>query len=245
MSPRKKTRQNRLITIGKAVLLVAILASIGLMTAYVGMRMAVRGTEVQVPALVNRSVDDAMKDLEAAALKLEVVGQRYDPSVPAGAVISQYPGPAMRMKVNREVQVIVSMGKPVNPIPDLRGSTMREARLMIMQAGYEVGKISTVALERNSGEIIQQYPAPGARDISTSRVDILLGGQSPVRYVMPDLVGEHVSRVVSRLNDDGFKVGRIEYRTYQNAARGTVVKQYPEPGYPVRQGDSVNLEVAR
>jgi eukaryotic-like serine/threonine-protein kinase len=244
MSPRK-SRQHRFLTIGKAVLLIAILTSVGLMSAFIGMRMAVRGTEVQVPSLVDRTVEEARNTLEATDLKLELVGQRYDPSVPAGSVISQYPGPAVRMKVGREVQVIASLGKPVNPIPDLRGTTMREARLMIMQAGYEVGKISTVALDGNSGEILQQYPAPGVREISSSRIDILLGGQSPVRYVMPDLVGEHVSRAVARLNVDGFKVGRIEYRSYLDGSRGTVVKQYPEPGYPIRQGDSVNLEVAR
>jgi beta-lactam-binding protein with PASTA domain len=244
MSPRK-ARHNRFLTIGRAVLLIAILASVGLMSAYLGIRMAVRGTEVQVPSLVNASVDEANKILEASSLKLEVVGQRYDPAVPAGAIISQHPGPAVRMKVNREVQAIVSLGKPVNPIPDLRGSTIREARLMIMQAGYEVGKISTVAVDRSSGEILQQYPAPGAREISSSRIDILLGGQSPVRYVMPDLLGEHISRAVPTLNSSGFQVGRIEYRSYQNVARGTVVKQFPEPGYPIRQGDSVNLEVSR
>ncbi|RPJ63945.1 MAG: PASTA domain-containing protein [Acidobacteria bacterium] len=35
------------------------------------------------------------------------------------------------------------------------------------------------------------------------------------------------------------------YREYQNADKGVVVKQYPEPGYMVTREDPISLEVAR
>ncbi len=62
---------------------------------------------------------------------------------------------------------------------------------------------------------------------------------------MPDVTGQNITGVLAFFEKNGLKVKPPEYRSYQNVEKGTVVKQYPEPGYPVSEGDPISLEVAR
>ncbi len=240
-----KQLQRRFLDIGKAVLLVGILVLVGLFSAYLGIRIAVRGNEVQVPSLLKAQVESARQQLKKRRLDLDVIGQRYDPEVPKGAVIVQDPGPGGTITARRSVQVIVSLGKSVNPIPDLIGSTMREARLLVTQAGYELGNVSTVSLPGREDQIIQQYPAALSKEISNPKIDILLSMPSSRHYIMPDFLGQNLNRVMAAFNTSGIKLGKIEYRRVPGTVRGAVVKQFPEPGYMLSEDASVNLEVAR
>ena len=54
----------------------------GLSSAYLGMRLAVRGTEVEVPSITGKPVGEATEILERVHLKREVMGERFDPEIP-------------------------------------------------------------------------------------------------------------------------------------------------------------------
>lgn len=240
-----KSLHTRFRSIGKFLFLAGLLIGVGLLSGYLAMRFAVRGTEVAVPKIQGIPGEEAQKILAQAGLRLQVVGERYDAQVPKGAVISQYPGPEVSIKADREVQVILSLGPRRNPVPDLKGSTLRAAQSMILQSGYEVGHITEVTLGREKDEVIQQFPPPDAQEIMSPKIDVLVGREAPKKYIMPDLLGEHLNRAISFFDSQGFKVQRIQYRAYPGVPKGAVVKQFPEPGYVLSQTDSINLEVAR
>ena len=130
-----KRLQSKFLTLGKFVLLFAILAAVGLLSAFLAMRFAVRGTEVEVPKIQGKSVQDSRQILEKVNLRLGVSGERYDPELPPGAVISQHPGAGVQIKADREVQVILSLGVHRKPVPHVRGSPRRAAQFMILQSG--------------------------------------------------------------------------------------------------------------
>ncbi len=148
-------------TVGKSVLLIAILATVGIFSAILGIRIAVRGNEVGVPPVTGKSIDEARKVLGGRNLAVEVTGERYDTSTTAGKVLSQLPTPGGRIKSGGSVQVVMSLGPRRVPIPDLRGSTLRSARLMVTQAGYELGHVSTMTSTTAAREeVVRQYPSP-------------------------------------------------------------------------------------
>ena len=226
--------------------MIAVLVTVGMLSAVVGLRLAVRGDEVQVPALTGKTVEDAKKALSDVDLELEVSGERYDASVVAGKIVSQLPPAGVRIKENRAVQVVVSLGNRRDAIPDLAGSSVRSATLMLTQAGYELGSVSVIGrrdLDRE--QVTEQYPTPQSKEIVNTKIDVLVGRPETPRFVMPDLLGQNVTVVMSFLEKNGFTVAPPVYRNYQNADKGAVVKQHPEPGYMVRRGDPVSLEVAR
>lgn len=244
--PAEMQFSGRFLTVGKSLLLIAILVAVGIFSLLLGIRLAVRGDEVTVPALTGRTVAEAKKELTRLELLLDVTGERYDGSAPAGRIVSQSPAPGGKMKASRSVQVLVSLGARRNPIPNLVGSTLRSGRLMIAQSGYELGNVSALALgDVGREEVVQQNPTPESREVVNTRIDVLINRPRERCSIMPDLLGQNVAVVTAVLERNQLRVQPPVYRSYRNADKGVVVKQYPEPGYMVKPGDSITLEVAR
>ena len=228
------------------MVLIGILIAVGLFSAYWGMRIAVRGTEVEVPSMLGKSMGEASELLERIHLKNEVIGERFDPEFPKGTVISQHPQPGGRMKTEGRVQLIVSLGEKTNPVPDLKGASLRVARLMARQAGFEFGSISEISIAGvEKDHIVEQFPPPHSRDFLSSRIDILVSRGDFSRYVMPDVMGRNLNQVTLFFESNDFELGNIRYVDLADMSAGLVVKQFPEPGYVLTDEDSINLEVSR
>jgi serine/threonine-protein kinase len=248
--PRKKKSQlsfhHRLLNAGKFTVLAGILIAVGLFSSYLGMRIAVRGTEVEVPSILGKSVGEATRLLEEIHLRNEVIGERFDPQYPEGTVVSQHPQPGGRMKTSGKVQLIVSLGEKTNPVPDLKGASLRVAHLMAREAGFEFGNISEISIAGiEEDHIVEQFPPPHSRDFMSPRIDILVSKGNFSRYMMPDVMGQSLNRVLLFFERNDFELGNIRYVDLANLSAGLVVKQFPEPGYILTDEDSINLEVSR
>ncbi len=249
MAVNKQTKSGRFpqtfLDVGWLVLLGGILVAASLLFAMVGMRIAVRRTEVSVPAVVGMTTEQAKAVMERAELRLEVIGQRYDETAEKGRIIAQFPAAAGRLKAKRPVQVHLSLGPRTHPVPNLLGSTLRVAQLKAGQYNYEVGHVSQITREGSEKEtVIAQFPPPDSADAVSPKINILISKGVPASYVMPDVTGQNLNEVQPYLEARGFKLPSVDYRFYRNATKGTVVKQFPEPGYLLAQGDTINLEVA-
>lgn len=236
--------QSRFVGWGKICLLGGILVTAFLVSMIIGMRLAVRGHEVETPTLVGMSLSDAETVFQRLDLKLMVSGHRYDEMVPKGAIISQLPGAGVRTKENGSVQVIVSLGRRTRPIPELSGSSVRAARLLLEQEQYQLGRISELPVAEGKDVVVAQWPRPQAGTGAADRVDVLLETKLDERFVMPEFIGANLNRALLSLERLGFQT-QTYYRDYPGARRGTVVRQFPDPGYPVTLDQVVNLEVAR
>ena len=85
--------------------------------------------------------------------------EEYDPEVPAGQIISQYPLSGEEADSGSEVLIVVSLGKEAQEIsmPQLIGSSLDEAREAISDAGLVVESIDYASsYEYNSGIVIAQ-----------------------------------------------------------------------------------------
>ena len=242
----KKARQKKVLDVGLLALLLGVLVAAGLMSALVGMRLAVRSTEVTVPQVVGLDQETAKEALDGVQLGLRVTAERYDSEVPKGLVLEQFPKQGRSVKALRDVQVILSLGERNHPVPNLVGTTVRVAQLTAAQYNYEVGFVSELPDDDlEEGRVLQQFPEAGATDALSPKINLLVSAGKPGRYVMPQLVGRNMNEVTQFLEEKGFEVGRINYRFYSNVRKGTVVKQFPEVGHLLKDGEIVNLEVAR
>ena len=117
---------------------------------------------------------------------------------------------------------------------------------MASHAGFELGNISEISMaDIPEGQIVQQFPPPDSKDLLSPKIDVLVSGGFLSRYVMPDLTGRSLNAVLLYFEKNDFKSGDIQYGDYPDAARGAVVRQFPEPGYILTEQDTINLEVAR
>ena len=118
--PTKRTIHEQVLIVGKLTVLVGVLIAVGLSSAYMGMRLAVRGTEVEVPSIIGQPVGTATEILEQVNLQREVIGERFDSEALKGVVLSQAPPAGVKIKAQRKVQVILSLGATKSRVPDLR-----------------------------------------------------------------------------------------------------------------------------
>ena len=236
----------KILKLAKLIFLLGSLVVVGLSSAYLGMRFAVRGTEVKAPLIIGQSFEDAMSALESIRLKIEVVGKRFDPEVSEGSIISQYPRPGGDVKVGRAVRVLVSLGEKREPVPKLIGSPLRLARLITSESGYEIGKTSWVeVIGIPEEEVISQTPSPETKGILNPKIDLLVSKGENRRYLMPNVTGLGLNKVMLLFKRNDVKLGRVQYRTYPGFGKGTITKQFPEPGHMLTKEVSVNLEVSR
>jgi beta-lactam-binding protein with PASTA domain len=242
----KTPLQKKFLTFGKLILLAGILVAVFLFSAIIGMRFAVRGRLLVTPDIQGMAVEEAREVVSGMDLSLFVTARRYDSSIEEGSVISQLPGPGLGIKAKGEVRVVVSMGKRTHAVPDLMGTSVRAARLVAEQNHFQLGQISRLNwVAEDDGEVVAQFPFPNAEDTVDDRIDVLVQETVPEAYVMPDMIGWNLNRALRFLKTHSFEVDRIRYRRHREIARGTIVRQFPEPGYMLRQDESINLEVAR
>lgn len=245
-SSKSRLLQDRFLTIGKLALLGGVIVVVFLFSVILGMRFTVRGKVLETPALVGMSLADAEKLFKEKNLKLAVVGRRYDPDIPEDSIISQLPVAGVGIKANRDVQIVVSMGKRPNPVPDLTGRSPRAARLLARQSGYELGRISRISGgDEETEKIIGQNPKPNSEETVSNRIDVLVQKKLLAGYIMPDLVGDNLNRVMVFFEENGFEFPKVQYKPHSGVSKGTVVRQFPEPGYLLEEDESIHLEVAR
>jgi serine/threonine-protein kinase len=235
----------RVWSLGKVLVLAGALVATFFVFALVGMRVALRSREVQVPDLVGVVVDDAARAAAELGLALRVdPNPRPDEAVPAGRVLLQEPVPGVDIRRQRTIRVWVSSGPPSTVMPALVGQSERSARLRVSEEGIAVASVSEFRSPDYSADaVVSQDPAPGSRAPSVSL--LLNRGEQATTYVMPDLIGVHGELAAEAMRTQGFRVSIVGSQPYPGLPEGTVVRQQPPGGFEVGPWDSISLEVSR
>jgi beta-lactam-binding protein with PASTA domain len=93
---------------------------------------------VKVPSLAGLGTAEASAALRATGLLLGVVTGSHDPTVPAGAVISQQPAAGAQVRPGTAVTVVASTGRAPVAVPGVVGKTLSVARASLQGAGFVV-----------------------------------------------------------------------------------------------------------
>ncbi len=227
--------------------MIAILIVAGGISAITAMRLAIRGTEVEVPPLMGKTEDEARRILEDNKLLLRVSSKSFSPNVPAGRVVEQDPPAGTHLKTSRSVKVQLSAGERKYAVPSLVGSSLRAANLTLAQRNFTLGNTSVTRMAKGEPLTIQQqYPLPGSQEGADPAVNVLLSaGPLEEYFVMPDLVGKSLDLVASRARVEGFQLGNPTYRRYPGVAPGVVTQQRPQAGHRLSRNDTILLEVSQ
>src|SRR5437870_2922897 len=121
------------------ILMAAILAVAGIVSALTAMRFAIRGREVELPSLVGKTEAEARKILEEHQLILKVSSKRFSDNTPEGHIVDQIPAAGTRLKTSRSVKVLLSLGGRKYAVPNLKGTSLRAAQLTLSQRQLALG----------------------------------------------------------------------------------------------------------
>jgi len=229
------------------VLMVAILMLAGLVSALTAMRFAIRGHEVQVPKVTGKTKEEAEQILRAAGLKLKVSSSRFSSEFAEGKVLDQTPSSGTRLKAERTVRVLLSLGAQRFAVPNLMGGSLRAAQLTLAQRGFTLGNtLYTHTPQGDPSTVVYQSPNPGTQEGGDPSVSILISLGPPAQYfIMPDLIGKSAELVSARVRTEGFHLGRINYRKYPGVDAGVVIQQKPQAGYRLTKSDVISLDVSQ
>ena len=229
----------KLLVVGGALILTYVLF------AAIGMRLALKSREVQVPSLIGRSVNEASTLLTETGLALKVEeGQRIDPKVPAGQVVAQEPQAGTSTRSERSVRVWVSAGPRATSLPAVVGESERTADLRLKEQGIRLAATSVVrSADYPAGTVVAQTPPAKS---NAAQVALLINqGERGVTYVMPDLIGVNGDRAADVLRSRGFRVAVVGSHPYPGIPAGIVIRQSPQAGFQISPGETISLETSR
>ena len=218
------------------------------LVSYVAFSLFVRGGVTPTPELLGLDEKEAEAMLADQGLRLawSEEGDRYDDRVPAGHILMQRPRAGTLVKRGRTVTVVLSRGPQLIEVPEVIGEALQAAQVTLVAAGLRLGRTVSVYGERPNGTVAAQRPAGGARAERDAAVDLFLSLEdSRQTFLMPDLVNHSYDEVRRFFTRRGFRLGRVSYETYDGIAPGTVLRQFPIAGHPLRRGDVIALGVVR
>lgn len=217
------------------------------LVAYVAFSFFVRGGVTATPELFGLPQDEAVALLADQGLRASWSedGEIYDEKVARGHVVRQEPKAGVYVKRANEVVLTISLGPRRIEVPRLEGEAIQSASVALGAVGLKVGWVLNVFSEKGeSGFIVAHQPPPGARVAAATTIDVLVssGGLAEV-YVMPDLVKRNYDGVRGFFEARGFRMGKVSYESYEGVSPGTVLRQFPLAGHPLRRGDVISLDV--
>lgn len=236
---------SRITRIGFTALAIIAIAGI---SAYTTLTLLIKqGKPVRVPDLVGKDVVEVLFMLTDLGLNTKLGGAEYSADMPANHVVFQEPKPGDEIKKDRDVRIILSKGPKNIDVPNLKGVSLSQARILLEENGLCVGTRSTIYSDRvRKDEIVAHSPAGGRTLSRGSCVDILVSrGARPAAYKMPDLNGRPLEETMLLFESVDLKLGRVRPVSYKNRPWNSIVEQEPLPGHRVMEGFRVDLSVNR
>ena len=226
--------------------------AVALISAFISMRLAIHGREVEVPNFAGLTLTEASQAASAKGLSLHLENRFYSANVAPGHILAQSPAPGATVRREWAVRVTESLGPQQVAVPDLIGQTERPASILLRRLSLELGTVAQMPAGAEPGVVLAQTPAPNASGIDRPRVSLLLSGpEEQPAFVMPSLTGLTLASAAARATAVGLHIGSLEDVDLPQPATpetpqvppGTVVDQNPTAGYRVVQGDAVHIKL--
>ena len=95
-----------------------------------------------VPDLKGKSAVTALHLLGNLNLALKKDGEEFDTTVPAGAILRQFPVPGTTVREGRVIRAVLSQGSETVFMPSLVGLPLRNAEMLLKERQVQLGEIS-------------------------------------------------------------------------------------------------------
>ena len=202
------------------------------------------GTYSPTPDVVGQTFDEATATLAAEGLAIEATAEQYSETIPAGSVLTTDPGPGEGIAASGTVGVVVSLGAERYAVPDVRGSTPKEATEAIVSAGLASGgRVEAFDDQVPTGQVASTDPPMGEPVPVDTPVDLIISkGPEPVE--LADITGKKQAVAIKRLEQAGVQVSAVKEFS-ESVAQGRVVSMSPKAATVVDSGSTVKIVVSK
>jgi eukaryotic-like serine/threonine-protein kinase len=191
---------------------------VALVSAFLAMRLAIHGHEVEVPSLTGLTLADAGHKTSSLGLTLTLENRFYSPNTPPGHVLAQSPAPGITVRREWPVRITESLGPQNVAIPAVIGQSERTASINIRRLALELGAVAHIQAPGESDVVLAQTPTADATGVDRPRVSLLLSApvsaaddpESPQAIVMPSLAGLTLAGASARASAAGLRIVSAE-----------------------------------
>lgn len=207
--------------------------------------------KLEVPDIVGKSKDDAVKELNSKGLGLKKGGEEASDTVPEGMIARQDPKAGTKVEKNAKITYYISTGKSKDKeevtIPTgLVGKSLSDVQAELQQLGLSKVKIEKTKSEDVAvGKVISLNPKEGASVSKDTEVTITVSiGSGDEMVSVPNVRGVKAADAQATLEKLGLIVTVEEsYDEKAGVAEGEVYGQTPKAGNRVEPGTSVTIKV--
>ena len=196
---------------------------------------------VTIPAFEGKTYEEAVKLAQDTGVSLSVE-KEYSNTVKQDTVISQNPKSGAKGYTGDTINLVVSLGKEIVKVPDVKYLSEAEARKAIegakLKATVTYQESDTVA----EGLVLSQSPDAQTEAGPGSTVKITVS-KGTAGFAMPNVVGKTEATANSTLTEKGLSVS-VTYEYSSSVATGNVIKQSISSGTQVKKGAAVTITVS-
>jgi serine/threonine-protein kinase len=205
-----------------------------------------QGSEVEVPNVVDLSLQAAEAQIKEADLSFALGGEEYDSKRPKGMIIIQIPEGGAKVKSGRKVTLTISKGSASATVPEMEGFTLREARMMIEREGLVPGEVIWhTDPDLPDGVVINSVPPAGTVMRLNADVRLIVNQiETEMMVRVPRFIGLDLNRARSVAQDNYLLIGDISYSVDDDLLPETVMAQSAAPGQNIKKWSTINLTVS-
>jgi eukaryotic-like serine/threonine-protein kinase len=197
--------------------------------------------QVEVPDVVGETVADAQRILKDLGFDVTIVSEANEDQ-PAGRIFAQDPAHGQKVDEGSAVKLKVSAGAEAIPVPNVVGSPVEQAKLLLTGEGFTVKVEEVVDEEAPVGEVVDQEPGPNEEAARGSEVTLSVS-KGPADRPVPNVVGKTVGEASNLLGQAGFTANQTSEAS-TTVEEGRVIRTDP-PADTVRpKGSSVTVVVS-
>ena len=209
------------------------------------------GEKIPVPELAGYTLNEADDELAKLALRYRVIdSSEYNPDLPLGSVVAQYPLAGSHVKESREILLTINpfVAKKIE-LPNVIEKTLRRAVYDLESKGFQVGELIykpdiakdvILALQFNNEPV-----EPGTRFPKGTLIDLIVGsGLSKERVSVPYLKFLSLEEAESKIKSNSLNLGLVLFdEEVTDSTTAMVYKQSPKASHkPVlRMGAIIDL----
>lgn len=227
------------------IYLLILIGMIGILAVFVVIPGWIRTEEALVPSIIGENYYEAVRILGDAGLQPAKTLHEASSDAPKGEIVSQNPQPNFRIKSYQPVEITVSIGAKLEPVPSVIGKSRESAFETLVAAGFRPNRVAFVhSADYLEDTIIAQTPTEGGGQRRGSPVNLLVSrGPRPQVIQLPDFQGQPAADIVPRLETVGLKI-ETEYSSHPKIPHGAVITHEPAGGRTVKTGDRILLEIS-
>jgi serine/threonine-protein kinase len=234
LRPRRGRRRWLLIVVAVAVLLGA--------AGVVAARLLTPSHPV--PSVVHQTEAAARHALSPLDFHLRV-GTAYNDEVPRGSIIGQRPAAGRSLREGSSVSVVVSLGPPPVPVPDLTGLTIDQASERLTGAQLALGPSSARPDSSVKSGLILSWSGEGGRLPRGSQVDVVVSSGPPT-VAVPDIAHAARSFADAAAVLQGQGLSAVEDDRFSDSVpKGAIISTNPPAGAQAPNGSAVTVTVSK